>query len=325
MILWKVELDPYITVHSVSSTSFLPVILNPPGSLKSIHFAVYLPTLGHENEFVEELSKLTDTVFELRNVHPDAPIFLRGDFNVNQNQKKRMELLNLFCSELSLQQVGFPKPTYHHFLGGGKSDSYLKSEVIKNIECKLDNPLIDSHHDLIVSEYEVPNIIENVADSKDNIAAPTVSISRLKVIWSDEGIENYQKLVTPELSRIQNLYLSTPSATLHALLLESTNNVLISAASSTNRAFPLKNTSIQRPSKIPASIKKSQKALLKEYKELKHFINNLKYSEVEVESMKENYKHSRNIHHKLKLRKLLKEMKISSTFSLAIPPKYLRA
>ena len=299
MILWKVELDPYITVHSVSSTSFLPVIFNPPGSLKSIHFAVYLPTLGHENEFVEELSKLTDTVYELRNVHPDAPIFLRGDFNVNQNQKKRMELLNLFCSELSLQQVGFPKPTYHHFLGGGKSDSYLKSEVIKNIECKLDNPLIDSHHDLIVSEYEVPNIIENVADSKDNIAAPTVSINRLKVIWSDEGIENYQKLVTPELSRIQNLYLSTPSATLHALLLESTNNVLISAASSTNRAFPLKNTSIQRPSKIPASIKKSQKALLKEYKELKHFINNPKYSEVEVESMKENYKHSRNIHRKL--------------------------
>ena len=38
---------------------------------------------------------------------------------------------------------------------------------------------------------------------------------------------------------------------------------------------------------------------MKEYKELKHFINNPKYSEVEVESMKENYKHSRNVHRKL--------------------------
>ena len=158
MILWKVELDPYVAVHPVPSTAFLPVIFNPPGALKSIHIAVYLPTLGHENEFVDELSKLTHLVRDLSNDNPNSPIFLRGGFNVNQKQRKRMELLNHFCSELSLRQVCFPKPTYHHFLGDGKSDSYLDRilfstsltihEAITSIECKLDNPLIDSYHDL---------------------------------------------------------------------------------------------------------------------------------------------------------------------------------
>ena len=309
MILWKAELDPYVAVHPVSSTAFLPVIFDPPGALRSIHIAVYLPTLGHENEFVDELSKLTHVVKELNNQNPDSPVFLRGDFNVNQNQKKRMELLNHFCSELSLHQVCFPKPTYHHFLGDGKSDSYLdrilcstllpKHEAITSIECKLDNPLIDSHHDLIVSTYELPNISENESETNENIVAPTVPNNRKKVIWSDEGIECYQKLVSPELSRIQSLYLSSPSPTSHALLLEATNNVLISSAVTTNKTFPLKNVSSQRPSRVPAPIKISQKALLREYKALKYCINDPNYKNEEIEAIKANYKESRDKHRKL--------------------------
>ena len=64
MVLWKIQHDPFITVHPVSSTAFLPILFHPPGSTMSIHIAVYLPTLGKEIEFVEELSKLSVTIDE---------------------------------------------------------------------------------------------------------------------------------------------------------------------------------------------------------------------------------------------------------------------
>ena len=120
MILWKIQHDPYITVYPVPTTSFLPVVFSPPGLIKSVHIAIYLPTLGKEKEFAEELSKLAFTIHEISNADPGSHIFLRGDFNVNQNHNKRLELLNHFSSELSFLQVHFSKPTYHHFLGDGK-------------------------------------------------------------------------------------------------------------------------------------------------------------------------------------------------------------
>ena len=65
MILWKVKLDPFITVIPVTSTAFLPVLLNPPGSAPSVHVAIYLPTLGQERQFLDELSKLSITMDDI--------------------------------------------------------------------------------------------------------------------------------------------------------------------------------------------------------------------------------------------------------------------
>ena len=44
MVLWKSSLDAFISVHQVSSSSFLPIFFHPPGTCLTIHFAVYLPT-----------------------------------------------------------------------------------------------------------------------------------------------------------------------------------------------------------------------------------------------------------------------------------------
>ena len=44
MIMWRLCHDPYITVHSLASSSILPVIFAPPGHPVSIHVSVYLPT-----------------------------------------------------------------------------------------------------------------------------------------------------------------------------------------------------------------------------------------------------------------------------------------
>ena len=92
--------------------------------------------------------------------HPGAALYLRGHFNVNENNRNRNTILqHLFC-EHSLSSVPILHKTYHHFTGGGLSDSNLDkilfsscietAEKVVDIICKETNPLINSHHDLIV-------------------------------------------------------------------------------------------------------------------------------------------------------------------------------
>ena len=96
MVLWKVCHDPYISLHPVSSPSFLPLIFNPPNHPVSVHVAVYLPTHGQDREFIEELTSLEVCLHELHDLFPHAPVYLRGDFNVNAKNLKRVTLLDLF-------------------------------------------------------------------------------------------------------------------------------------------------------------------------------------------------------------------------------------
>ena len=163
LAMWKIQHDPYVTIHPVSSTAFLPIIFHPPCSPLTIHVGVYLPTLGKESDFYDELSKLSQCIDELADIHDDAPVYLRGDFNVSNKNLKRSDMLNHFCSEHRLSQVPIPHPTYHHFVGNGLSDSHLDKllfsrslifpEVLETLHCKLSNPLVDSQHDIIVSSW----------------------------------------------------------------------------------------------------------------------------------------------------------------------------
>ena len=77
-VLWKSIYDAHVSVHPVESTAFLPIIFQPPGCAVSVHIAVYLPTLGQESQFLEELSKLSLAIEVLSDDHPDVPIYLRG-------------------------------------------------------------------------------------------------------------------------------------------------------------------------------------------------------------------------------------------------------
>ena len=237
MVLWKVCHDPYISLHPVSSPSFLPLIFNPPNHPVSVHIAVYLPTHGQDSEFIEELTSLEVCLHELHDLFPLAPVYLRGDFNVNAKNFKRVTLLDLFCKNMGLTEACLNHNTYHHFVGNGNSNSRLDKlfsslgliypESVSNIICKLDNPAVSSHHDIIVSEFHLPLIEAHDAPS-DNLKAPKVDNNRYKVLWSDEGVENYQQIVGPELERVQHLWFSSPnpSKTLLSLLCESTNRIL---------------------------------------------------------------------------------------------------
>lgn len=111
-------------------------------------------------------------------------------------------------------------------MGGGVSDYNLdkiiipknheNSEVLCTIVCRLTNPLIKSHHDLIISESSIPiNPSEHIA--VDNVVAPRIEN---KTNWSDTGIEEYETFEIPHLKRLQNLWIASSTRSSIPLLLQ---------------------------------------------------------------------------------------------------------
>ena len=125
MIMWKALHDPHVSIIPVGTSSFSPIKFSPPGHPTSIHIAVYLPTQGKEAEFLDEISSLILCIEQLSEQYPEALFYLRGDFNVSSTNKLRMCQIQHLCHQKELVSVSIPHKTYHHFVGGGKSDSDL--------------------------------------------------------------------------------------------------------------------------------------------------------------------------------------------------------
>ena len=157
LVLWKKVHDPHITVWPVSSQSFLPVLFHPPGSMLSIHVAIYLPTAGQDAPFLNELSNLSATLDAILENHPESPVY---------SNTKRVSLLDIFCNQMGLLEVPLLHPTYHHFMK--ESASYLDRllfssslshhEILRTIHCKLVEPLINYRYDMLVSSWSVTNM-----------------------------------------------------------------------------------------------------------------------------------------------------------------------
>ena len=213
MVLWKKELDTHISVHSVSTTSFLPVIFSPPGSPVSVHIALYLPTSGQESEFLEQITLLRITIEELKDTYPECLIYLRGDGNVNKNNKVRFKIFQTFIHNFDLVNIPINHKTYHHFIGDGLFDSdidvIIQSRVAPNIEkiedilCRNKYPEVDSHHDAIVSTVSMP--VKPVPSAQDVlVSAPRVANKQEKIAWSVDNIPEYQALVSPRLIKLRS-------------------------------------------------------------------------------------------------------------------------
>ena len=272
MILWKKTLDSFISVHTVSTTAFLPIIFSFPGAPISVHIALYLPTSGLESEFVEEISQLRLVVEELKEKYPEALIFLRGDSNVNPNNKVRSKILENFCFTLSLDRVPIDHKTYHHFLGEGLFDSEIdlilqstnapNKEKVEIVLCQNQFPEIDSHHDIILSSVLIP--VGNTPSSTDFlISAPRIDHSRQKIVWSEENLPTYQAQVTSKLAKLRNDWCIPDSSASVSILLSLTNQVLNQAASSTNKSISLNSNSKPKNLKIPVIVLKAKQQLKK--------------------------------------------------------------
>ena len=109
---------------------------------------------------MEELSILTQFLSDLNNTYPGFPIYVRVDMNSNVKRKMRHSVFTSFASDRHLLR----RPTYHHFLDDSAVDSKIDvllfqdevQENLVNIVCKFDDPMVTSHHDILVSEFCVP-------------------------------------------------------------------------------------------------------------------------------------------------------------------------
>ena len=207
MALWRKHLDPYIRVLPTTSSSVLPLLLSIPGLSPTAHLTVYLPTHGRDAEFMSAMGVL-DSIMEQILEDFSCPIYLRGDFNINPKNAPRVAILDSFCSKFSLSSVDFGHPSHHHFIGGGASDAQLDlllysgpPESLTTIVCSLSNPLVNSHHDLILSSF--PLKFKPVEpESAGLIQAPKLNNTRVKIRWDDAGMDRYKLLVSQSLARL---------------------------------------------------------------------------------------------------------------------------
>ena len=282
MIMWRQEHDPFVTILPFSSTSFLPILFCPPDLPPTIHVAVYLPTAGRDSEFIEALSGLDAFISEVFEKYPGSPVYLRGDFNVGKNNYTRMGLLKFFCSSNDLLFVNINHPTYHHFVGDGRFDSQLDKvfftsnspnhEQLAEIHCKLVHPLVDSHHDVLLTKLLIDNRVTQ-PEHLENISAPKSENNRVKIFWDRSGVDCYRDTIIPLLYLIQETWLSrpNPSRSIVSLALQSTNRVMMEVACTTNKTVHLGQSHEPRVPLLPREIRKSQSALLKSHRKLNHF------------------------------------------------------
>ena len=205
-----------------------------------------------------------------------CPVFVRGDANSSSKNAYRSPLLKHFLVKHNLKRVHIGHPTYHHFLGGGQFDSDLDillhseiqgvSEVLNQVMCKHEHPLVNSSHDLLLSAFSLPPAPE-VNHEKPTFTAPKVSNERVKVIWSEEGIFNYRLTVGQGLFKLRESLSRPPTASSMSSLLASTYSLLSDAATSTNRTIRLGEP--RRPPPVKAqTIVRLQRSLLIAHREV---------------------------------------------------------
>ena len=242
MIMWRYNLDSYIKTLNPPSSNILPVLFSPPGSMPSLHISIYLPTAGKDSEFIEQISCLHNFLSMTRTQFPGSPIFIRGDSNANPKNKLRGNSLSKLCSDFDLKRVKLNHSTYHHFLGGGLSDSEIDvllhssavSETLTRILCTQNDPTMASHHDAVFSECNIPCLTVN-NPAKGPVTAPRVSNSRVKIHWSPEGVHDYSACIEPLLSQLRSRWANPSSTASMSILLQTTNSLLDLCAKSTNK------------------------------------------------------------------------------------------
>ena len=280
LLLWRRDLDPFVSIPPVKSSSFTPLVLNLPGYAPTVHIALYLPTHGRDTAFVSELVNLRAYLQELMNDHPSCTVFIRGDSNVNKNNKIRTPLLDQLLRDFHLKRVLIPHNTYHHFVGGGKFDSDIDvilhsakdniEESVVDVICKYENPMILSHHDIVLSCVGLPSKQTPLsAPVTGLVSAPRVTNSRVKTVWTQEGIQDYMVSISPHLRFLRDTWLDSSSAACMSVLLSLTNSVMIRTASNTNKAVSLNKKFLPKSVKTPPAIITARNHLSKIHKKCK--------------------------------------------------------
>ena len=271
MILWKRCLNPYITALPPKSSSFLGLLFQPPCCPPSLHVSIYLPTSGKESEFVREITMLRELLEEVTDASKADLIYIRGDSNVNDNHSARRKMLKDFMDSQNLIRIPFSHKTYHHFVGNGRFDSNIDvilqsknkhpAEVIESIYCKNKYPIIDSHHDIIISKVDIPLDANDPKPVHDS--APVIENNRKRILWSENHILDYQMVLSDSLACLRSRWLDPSSVASVSILLKVTSDILNSAAEATNKSISLSKPRLVKSAKIPKVIRKMNKSVMK--------------------------------------------------------------
>ena len=221
------------------------------------------------------MANLDNLLCDFRKKYPGVLIFIRGDVNVNIKNTKRLELFQKFCNTFSLESSDISHPTYHHFLGDGKSDSQLDvllhssgtRDDLVQIICKHQDPTILSHHDIIVSRFLLHKTELHLSPQLPT--APRVLNDRVKIYWSDEGIDSYLMSIQGLLGNLRDRWLENDSESSFSVLLSSTYSILDKCARSTNRFVHLSSSFSPRSKRMPLYLVKSARYLRTCFKSLK--------------------------------------------------------
>ena len=271
LLMWRSELDPFVTPLPTTSPSFLPILLKIPGFAPSIHISLYLPTSGRDPEFVSALSLLDLFLEEVSSTH-QCPIYIRGDANCNPRNVVRSNLFKHFCSKNNFLSLDFGHPSHHHFTGLGLFDAQLDVllyqiqnspvETVQDIICKLSHPLVNSAHDIIISACPLkPQAIPG-RDLSENVVAPKIQNMRIKILWDNDNTPFYQDLVSDSLVRLRQTWSDSSSPASVSVLLQSTNDLLSTCAAASNKSIKLAKQSTIKPSSDP-TVSAAQAKLLR--------------------------------------------------------------
>ena len=266
---------------------------------------------------MEDLALLQDTIDILSEKYPDSIVFIRGDANASikpRKNNKRDFLFKYFAEENKLSSIPIGEPTYHHFVNNGLSDSnidvlmYSKvtsdgvpsliTETLEKVICGKLNPLVDSSHDILISSLLLPPRLIP-PQSSDNIEAPRVSNTKHKVEWSEEGILEYQELLSDSLPGLQEDYCDVHDPEAVSVLLQVTNHIRSSAAKSTNKYLDLGKPPKNRKPYIPSEIIAALKFKENKHNDLIQFETNLKATKAEKDNAKAEYKSAKSLHQNL--------------------------
>ena len=311
LTLWRRSLDPYVKIIDVHSSNFLVILLTIPGYPVTVHVNIYLPTSGLDAEYVSELSKLENTLDEIDEEFENPIVMIRGDANAAipiRPNNSRDTLFQYFCSRMALEPVLTNHKTYHHFMGGGLSDSAIDvflqrsntaniSEKIEEILCSKSDSRVDSKHDIIISRFSLPYTGHPPANSVTQ--PPRIQNTKHRIVWSEDGICDYRSLLSPTLLNIQENWKNPPSPISFSVLLQCTNEALATAAKITNKVVDL--TKDKPPKKVmtPPEVTAAASTKKAAHSKLQELSAESSTSELELSTAKANFSDARKAHRRV--------------------------
>ena len=154
-------------------------------SEKSMLFvSFYAPTSGHDDDFLEAISSLSD--YLERNSSAGDQFLIGTDCNCSaKSSSRRKEAWKSFCNTFDLRSHAPPSPTFHHHNAVSHSSiDVFAASMNLNLSnviqyCSLDTPMNLSCHDPIETNLRVQLDVSKVSKFSHTYS----SFVRNKIIW----------------------------------------------------------------------------------------------------------------------------------------------